>query len=442
MAEENKGALRARKQAICRKAQRRHSRFYERCAHWSFNRLAEVEPIQWHREHWMLAGTALLITLLSGFIMPAWANAMKPDPVPAAHIVLPLTLPALPPVPANTEPVMANWHSIRVEAGQTLSDIFQAQGLSLATLQQVLDASGKDDDALRRIHPGDEFAFQTDTQGNLLGMRFDRDDLHQVQLSFDGSKISKTVVARTTQQQQQIGHGVITSSLFGAANKAGMSDGMAIKLADVFKYDIDFIKDIRRGDSFTVIYNDVYRDGAYLHSGDIIAAQFYNGGHPYTAFRFKKPDGTYGYYDASGRTLQKALLRVPLKFTRISSRFGMRMDPVIHERHLHAGVDYAAPMGTPIHAAGNGVITAHHWVRGYGRYVRIKNTPSYSTYYGHMSRYAPGLHVGSHVAQGQVIGYVGESGWATGPHLHYGVLLHGKPVNPLTVTLPKPQPLA
>jgi murein DD-endopeptidase MepM/ murein hydrolase activator NlpD len=419
--------------------QRRHARFYRQCSHWSFAD-GEAQPIHWRREHLILIATVALMTVLSAIAIPGWANAMKPAAVKPARVTMALPLPA-PAASAVNAPAPPRWHSVTVQPGQTLSDIFQSQGLGFDEVQQALDAS-KGSGVLHNIHPGDSFAFRLGPNGNLEAMRFDADATHRVTLHFDGAAATRTVAARHVEHRQRVAHGVIHSSLFGAASKAGMSDAMMIKLADVFKYDIDFAREIRAGDSFTVVYDAVYRDGEYLHAGHILAAEFYNRGHRYTAYRYTLPDGKTGYYSEDGRPLQKALLRVPIKFTRISSRFGVRVDPVVHKRQLHAGVDYAAPTGTPIHAAGDGVITIHSWVRGYGRYIRIKNSPSYSTYYGHMSRYASGLHVGSHVHQGEVIGYVGQTGWATGPHLHYGVLLNGKPVNPLTVTLPKPQPLA
>jgi murein DD-endopeptidase MepM/ murein hydrolase activator NlpD len=438
MARGTSDAHQARREAMRRKTQRRHHNFYQRCRHWASVSLDSGSPLRWGRERWVLLAGAALIVTLSVLVLPVWAHAMKRTTTPVNYTHVPL---AIPPMSSHAaRPVPENWHVVEVQPGQTLSGLFQAQGLGFGDLQRVMDAV-KDSDAFHNLHPGDQFAFLTSADGDLEGLRFDADAGHRVTLRFADDKVSRNVHVRATERREHIAHGVIHSSLFGAASRAGLSEAMVVKLADVFKFDIDFIRDIRSGDRFTVVYDDVYRDGAYLHSGNIIAAEFYNRGHRYTAYRFTLPNGNIGYYSQDGRPLQKALLRVPLKFTRISSRFGMRMDPVIHKRHLHAGVDYAAPMGTPIHAAGNGVITVHSWVRGYGRYIRIKNTPSYSTYYGHMSRYAPGLHVGSHVRQGQVIGYVGETGWATGPHLHYGVLLHGKPVNPLTVTLPKPKPL-
>ena len=442
MAEENRGTRHARKQAICRKAQRRHSGFYERCAHWSFNRSAEIEPIHWHRERWVLAGTALLITVLSGFIMPSWASAMRPAPVPEAHTLLPLNLPEIAPL-SHAAPAVENWQVVRVEPGQALSDIFAAQGLGMSDLQKVLDSTGNAGKALQNIHPGDEFDFLLGRSGGLKAFRFNESDTARATVQLDSGKPVLTMQARTVEQRMHMAHGVIESSLFGAGAKAGLDEGMIVKLADVFKYDIDFLKDIRSGDSFTVIYDDVYRDGVYDHSGNIIAAEFLNHGQRYTAYRFKQADGSYEYYSEDGRPLRKSLLRTPVAFTRISSLFSLaRKHPILGYTRAHKGVDYAAPTGTPIHAAGNGVIVYRGWENGYGNFVVVKHNGEYSTAYGHMSRFEPGQRVGTHVEQGEVIGFVGMTGLATGPHLHYEVRVNGNAENPLTVTMPKPQPLS
>jgi murein DD-endopeptidase MepM/ murein hydrolase activator NlpD len=430
-----------RKRAICRKAQRRHSHFYQRCAHWSLSPLhAEAEPIRWHRERWMLAGTALLITVLSGLLMPAWASAMRPAPVPPARTLLPLALPKLPP-PTVDRASFEAWHTVRVQPGQTLSDIFQAQGLSLVDLHQVIQATG-DPEPLRMIQPGEAFDFLLGRGGSLEGFRFDKDETTRTVVRLDGDAPVVSQEQRELNVREHVAHGVIDDSLFGAAAKAGMSDAMVVKLADIFKYDIDFIKDIRSGDSFTVIYNDVYRDGAFLHEGDIVAAEFINQGKRYTAYRFKQADGNVGWFSEDGRPLRKSLMRTPVAFTRISSRFSLaRKHPILGYTRAHQGVDYAAPKGTPIHAAGDGTIVYRGWERGYGNFVLIRHNGTYSTAYGHMSGFAKGERVGTHVRQGEVIGYVGMTGLATGPHLHYEVRINGKAVNPLTVTMPKPQPL-
>jgi len=440
MAEEKQGARRARKQAICRKAQRRHSGFYERCAHWSFNRSGEVEPIHWHRERLVLAGTALLITLLSGFIMPAWASAMRPAPAAEAHTLLPLALPKIAPgsMPART---VDDWQVVRVQPGQTLSDIFNARGLGMADLQRVMDAAGDARSALHSIHPGEEFDFLLDNDGSLRGFRFDKDEANRAIVRLDGNSAKLTLQQREIDRREQVAHGEIHSSLYAAGDQAGMNAAMIGKLADLFKYDIDFVQDIRVGDSFTVIYDDVYRDGMRYGQGDIVAAEFINQGKRYTAYRFKKADGNYGWFSEDGRPIEKSFLRIPVDFTRISSQFtSARMHPVLGRMRAHKGVDYAAPSGTPIHAAGDGVIKFRGWMRGFGNFVLIQHSNSISTAYGHMSRFAKEK-VGQRVRQGQVIGYVGMTGLATGPHLHYEFRVNGVQRNPQTVTLPKPEAL-
>lgn len=439
MGEETQIARAARKQAIRRKAQRRHSHFYERFSHWSFCNHTDAEPIRWHRERWMLAGTAMLITALSGFIIPAWASAMRPDPAPAAHTMLPLALPKALPTTVHA-PTVEDWHIVQVRPGQTLSDIFQSQGLSLTDLQRVMDEA-RDAKALHNIHPGQEFDFLLGSDGSLRGIRFDKDESNRAIVRFDGDKPTMTAQTREVERREHVVHGSIDSSLFAAGSKAGMSNVMVLKLAELFKYDIDFVQDLREGDSFTVIYDDVYRDGAYLHEGEIVAAEFVNQGDRYTAYRFKKDDGSYGWFSEDGRPIQKSFLRIPVDFTRISSQFSAaRMHPILGRMRAHQGVDYAAPTGTPIHAAGDGVVKFKGWMNGYGNFVIIQHNSSISTAYGHMSKFA-NVKLGQHVSQGSVIGFVGMTGLATGPHLHYEFRVNNVQRDPQKVTLPKPEPL-
>ncbi|HEX7370373.1 MAG TPA: peptidoglycan DD-metalloendopeptidase family protein [Rhodanobacteraceae bacterium] len=430
-----------RRQAIRRKTRHCHSHFYERCSHWSFAADAPASKFRWTRESWILGGGACVLVLLTLLGIPTWANFIHHDTIkPISRKTVAL---ALPPAPKETpRPFVASWKTVEVQPGQTLSEIFQGQGFSSADLAKVM-ASGKDTGALKTLHPGDQLEFMTNAKGALEGFRYEPDSSTQVTLTAqaDGNMQAK-VTTLPVERRMHFAHGVVEGSLFAAGEKAGLSETMVLKLADVFKYDVDFIKDLKRGDKFTVVYDDLYRNGKYVGSGNIIAAEFINDGHRYTAYRFKEKDGSVAYFSQDGRPLRKALLRTPVSFTRISSNFGIRKDPVLGFTRLHAGVDYAAPIGTPIHAAGNGVITRRGWVHGFGNFIAIKNTPKYTTEYGHMSRFAPGLHVGSHVTQGEVIGYVGETGFATGPHLHYQVMVNGKPENPLTITMPKPEPLS
>lgn len=372
-------------------------------------------------------------------MLPARADNANLDP--ADMVNMPLAVPHLAADARAPSLQMPAWQTVTVEPGQTLSQIFDSLGLGYSALNRMI-AKPEDAEALRNLHPGDELDFRIGDDGKLDAMRFDRNADTRVVLSLDDDKVHEKIVQRNVERRVHAGQATIHSSLFAAGADAGMSEAMVIELAEVFKYDIDFIKDIRKGDHFSVIYDDVWRDGEKLYPGKILAAEFYNHGHRYTAYRFKLSDGSFAYYDEDGRPLQKALMRTPVKFTRISSRFRLhRKHPILGYTRAHKGVDYAAPRGTPIHAAGNGRIVFRGRARGYGNFIVIKHNKTYSTAYGHMNRFAKGEHVGSHVSQGQVIGYVGMTGLATGPHLHYEVRVRGHQVNPLTVTMPKPKPL-
>ena len=235
----------------------------------------------------------------------------------------------------------------------------------------------------------------------------------------------------------------IDSSLFQAAESAQISDAVALKLANVFGWDIDFVLDIREGDRFTATYEQIYQDGKYLRDGEVLAAEFVNNGKVYRAVRFVNDAGAAGYYAPDGKPMRKAFLRAPVEFTRVSSVFNShRLHPILNLIRGHMGTDYAAPIGTPVHAAGDGRVSFKGDRGGYGNAVILAHTNNVSTLYGHMSRFAKNLHVGLRVAQGEVIGYVGMTGLATGPHLHYEYLTNGVHRNPQTVQLPGADPLS
>src|SRR6202051_2938846 len=223
----------------------------------------------------------------------------------------------------------------------------------------------------------------------------------------------------------------IASSLFQAAEAADISDVVALKLANVFAWDIDFVLDIREGDRFTAVYEQIYQDGKYLRDGEVLAAEFVNNGKVYRAVRFVSDSGSAGYYTPTGLAMRKAFLRAPVDFTRVSSAFNPhRQHPILNTIRGHMGTDYAAPTGTPVHAAGDGRVSFAGVRGGYGKAIVLAHSNSVSTLYGHMSRFAKKLKVGSHVNQGEVIGYVGMTGLATGPHLHYEYLMNGVHMNP------------
>jgi murein DD-endopeptidase MepM/ murein hydrolase activator NlpD len=422
--------------------QRRHFHFYKSQTP-ALLRSAIAAPLSWRRRHWIIVGLLLALTTSIGIFTPRGANATH-DPMSETLTTLDLALPPLPAESANTATQSRtderDWQVVAVRSGQTVGEIFGAQGLSGNQLQRLLDDPANSN-ALRHIHPGEEFAFAHANGGALSALRFDRDDRTRVEVTFDAAGLHQTTLDRNLEHRTQVAHGVIESSLFDAGNQAGMDDGMVLKLANALGYDIDFAQDLRVGDSFTVIYESIYRDGEFLHDGDIIAATFVNGGKRYSAFRYTDSHGETAFYSADGRPLRKSFLRTPVEFTRISSMFTAgRMHPILGTMRAHRGVDYAAPSGTAIHAAGDGRVEFRGWQNGYGNVVILDHGRHYSTLYGHMSRIA-GLRVGEHVHQGETIGYVGMTGLATGPHLHYEFRVDGTHRDPLTVTLPKPEPL-
>lgn len=400
-----------------------------------------VAPNSWRAEHWLAGGAMLLLTALGGIILPSWAGATRHEAVP---IVLPLEIPTL---ESDFDALLEDgasesteWRRVTVQPGQSLSNIFQQQGFSASLLQRALD-SQDDASALRRIRPGQEFAFASDALGELRAMRFERDDATRVVLRFEGETVREEAQARALERRTHLTHGVVTQSLFYAGEQAGLSDVMVLRLANAFAYDIDFAQDLREGDSFSLLYDDLYRDGERLRDGDVIAATFINQGKRYTALRYTNAAGETLFYTADGRPLRRSFLRTPVEFTRISSQFSTgRKHPILGYMRAHKGVDYAAPTGTPVRAAGDGKIVFRGWQSGYGNFVRIQHDKRISTAYGHLSRFAR-LKVGERVRQGQTIGYVGMTGLATGPHLHYEFRVSGEHRNPLTVTLPPAQPL-
>jgi murein DD-endopeptidase MepM/ murein hydrolase activator NlpD len=250
------------------------------------------------------------------------------------------------------------------------------------------------------------------------------------------------IISHPVETRVRTATATIESSLFQAAESAAISDVVALRLANVFAWDIDFVLDIREGDRFTAVYEQIYQNGQYLRDGDVLAAEFVNDGTVYRAVRFRADDGSVGYYTPDGKPMRKAFLRAPVDFTRVSSVFNpARQHPILNLIRGHMGTDYAAPTGTPVHAAGDAKVSFEGTRGGYGNAIVLTHSNSVSTLYGHMSRFAKNLHVGSHVNQGEIIGYVGMTGLATGPHLHYEYLMNGVHMNPQTVRLPGAEPL-
>jgi murein DD-endopeptidase MepM/ murein hydrolase activator NlpD len=390
---------------------------------------------RWSREHWLLAGMFGVLGTALIAIVPGFASAMRQPAQDNTSLLQSLTLP-LP--PSARAAAGTGWQFVQVHSGQTLGMVFEQMNLPAALMHRIVEQSSIKT-AVSRLREGQELAFEFDAAGQLKTLRFDRDADSRVDLKLDGDKITEAVHARPIERRVELAAGVITSSLYADGARVGLSNAAINEMANIFKYDIDFVQDVQDGDSFQVVYEELWREGRRVGTGDIIGATFSNRGKRYTAFRFVR-DGREEYFDETGRSLKKTLMRIPIEFARLSSTFGARKHPVLGRMRMHKGVDYAARSGTPIMAAGDAKVSFVGWKNGYGRTVILDHGQGRSTLYGHMSALGK-YNAGQRVSQGATIGYVGMTGLATGPHLHYEFRINGNQVNPLSVTLPKPQPL-
>ena len=237
-------------------------------------------------------------------------------------------------------------------------------------------------------------------------------------------------------------HGLIDHSLFVASQRIGLDDETTMRVAHIFQWDIDFVLDIRKGDEFDIVVEELHLNGDFVGYGNILAARFVNQSDSYFAIRYMDRDGAAGYFNPTGESMKKAFLRAPLEFTRVSADFNMkRVHPLWNRTMPHRGIDYVAPVGTPVLAAGTGQVRVAGYTKANGNYVVIGHGNEFQTKYLHLSKLGPGTRRGRKVTQGDVIGFVGSTGWATGPHLHYEFLVNGKHRNPRTVPLPKSNPI-
>jgi murein DD-endopeptidase MepM/ murein hydrolase activator NlpD len=296
---------------------------------------------------------------------------------------------------------------------------------------------GKEVSNLKKLQPGQQLNFHIENNA-LLGLKYEMSLTRTLQVSKDENQFKVEQIQIELDKTVKNTNAIINDSLFLSAKRAGLSDNLIMQLVAIYGWDIDFALDIREGDSFTVIYEEQYKGGIKVRDGPIIAAEFVNRNRPLRAVRYTHEDGRIDYYADNGDAMRKAFLRTPVEFARISSRFNLRRKhPILNKIRAHRGVDYAASTGTPIKATGDGTVVHAGRKGGYGRTVILKHGGKYSTVYAHLHRYAKGVRTGSRVKQGQIIGYVGKSGLATGPHLHYEFRVNGVHRNPLTVKLPK-----
>ena len=347
-------------------------------------------------------------------------------------------------------------NEVRIRSGDTVGALLTRLGVSDGDAERFLRTS-PDARALRLLKPGRPVQVHVDVDGSLQWLRYayNPTDGRDVAASATGHAL---VVERhddrfavhdetvANERRVELRSGEIRSSLFAATDAAGLPDGIATQIAEIFSGDIDFYRDVRRGDRFRLIYEGYYQDGEFVRAGRILAIEFINGGKAHSAMWYDgaaagAAAGPGHYYGFDGRSLHRAFLRTPLEFTRISSGFGGRMHPISNVWRQHTGIDYAAPTGTPIRSTADGIVEFAGVKNGYGNCVLIKHQGVYSTLYGHMSAFAAGLRNGQRVEQGQLIGYVGMTGWATGPHLHYEFRVADKATDPLTAALPEAPPI-
>ena len=326
-----------------------------------------------------------------------------------------------------------------VKKGQTLSGIFTDLGLSQGLLLKIAHFN-EDSKKLVKVMPGNALHFTLTLDGELTQLRYQASVFEELIINNDMQQLSTEIITHEQQIRLVSSQGTITNSLFGAGKAAGLTDSMVMRLANIFSWDIDFVLEIRSGDSFSLIYEKIYKDGEYLTEGKILAASFTNQGTKYEAVYYEHEDGEGTYYAADGRAMKKAFLRAPLNFSYISSSFNpKRKHPITKRVKAHRGIDYRAPTGTPVYAAGNGRVTESAYNKYNGNYVFVQHPNGIITKYLHFSKRA--VKKGARVKQGQTIGYVGSTGLSTASHLHYEFIYNGVHRNPRTVSLPKSKPL-
>lgn len=374
---------------------------------------------------------------------------MAPDAadLPVKKITQQLDLPQLDEQVAALE--ASEQHFIReekVQRGDTLGALLLRLGVDDDEANQFIKADTVARKLLQ-VRPGKAVRVQTNDEGELEWLQttmLDSADkpARNIVVSRDASgKLVSADSAAKLERRVEMRSGAIRSSLFAATDEANIPDNIATQIVSMFETNIDF-RHLQRGDHFNIVYESFWQNGELVKNGRVLAGEFSNAGKLYQSVWFDEAGGQGGYYGFDGKSLKKAFLRSPLEFTRVSSGFSMRLHPISGQWKAHKGVDFAAVSGTPIRASGDGVVESASHSGGYGNLVVLKHWSNYSTAYAHMSRFAAGIRKGSKVSQGEVIGYVGTTGWSTGPHLHYEFRVNNEARDPMSVSVPNAPPLA
>jgi murein DD-endopeptidase MepM/ murein hydrolase activator NlpD len=329
-----------------------------------------------------------------------------------------------------------------IQSGDTLSSALSRLKIDDLEIQRLLAT-----DAVRQlassIRAGKRIQATTTLDGQLLTIQFERSDAPALTVRRQGESFVAEESSELLETRVVMRSGRILSSLYGATDSAGIPDKIADQMAETFSTSLDFREDLRRGDTFSVIYTVNYRNGEPIAAGKLLAAEFVNAGKPFRAVLFRDPFGREDYYTPEGESLKKGFLRSPLEFSRVTSSFSnSRKHPVYGFHRAHTGVDFGAPTGTRVKATGDATVVFAGRKGGYGNLVILRHQNGYETYYAHLSAFASGIRPGRAVSQGQVVAYVGSTGASTGPHLHYEVRIAGRPQNPMAIKLPGSPPLA
>ena len=334
--------------------------------------------------------------------------------------------------------------NIRVKNGDNLTNIFERNGISSGELQKLVESDPMFG-AMKTLLPGENLQINADPDGMLINLRYIKSPLKILVIEKRGAGFDWNWELIEQERLASFASGLISiknPSLYQAGKAYGLSDKLIMEIAELFQWDISFALDLREGDSFSVIYEKIYVEGAEVGTGKILAASFSNMKKNFSAIFFKNSDGKEDYFDTNGRPLRKAFIRDPVHFSHVSSSFNLRRMHPIHKKIMpHRGIDYAALRGTPVLSASDGKIVERSQNSASGKFIVIKHGRTYVTKYLHLSRFARGIHKGTKVKQGQVIGYVGDTGWATAPHLHYEFLVNGVHRNPRKVRLPESDPI-
>jgi len=387
--------------------------------------------------HWLVAISSLpLFGIVAAFGI---APETQTSQIPVHTVIENLQLPSA----ATPSNIAGNfWHEERIQRGDTMSALLDRLDVNDGDIAGFLQ-SAKGSKSLRQLIPGRIVHAQTDSEGNLLALQYisSSESMLKVEKQADGFKASDEAVPLETRLMMKSAG--IKSSLFGATDAANIPDNIATQIADIFSSDIDFHRGLQKGDKFTIVYESFYNKGELVKTGRVLAAEFTNNGKNYRAVYFQDREGRGGYYTPEGKNLRKAFLRSPLEFSRITSGFtNARFHPVLKKWRAHKGVDYGAPTGTRVKAVADGAIAFVGKQGGYGNLLILQHQGQYSSAYGHLSAFARGLHKGSKVNQGDIIAYVGMTGLATGPHLHYEFRVAGVQRNPSSITMPTAFPIA